>query len=213
MVFARVSRREWRAVPRSAGPGGRGCSSFLPVSGCGCGYGKPGANTVTCGFPVTVGLVAAACRNFGRAFCVRGEWRWRPGMFRMCSAAREAASAAAASASSDDDAVTWEDVIDRIVWRQTAVKDSSSAVTGALSFRRRARAAAASLRRAVAALARTSWVAVSQAQASEMTSCVDAERSTGPEVRSPAPAMVALSSPKVVSDALHRVRYVSRTWS
>src|ERR1035438_7113586 len=36
------------------GPGGRGGSSFLPGSGCGCGYENPEANTVTCGFPVTV---------------------------------------------------------------------------------------------------------------------------------------------------------------
>src|SRR5262249_3080356 len=93
------------------------------------GYEKPGANTVTCGFPVTVCLVAVACRNFGRAFCARCEWRWRPVMFRACRAARAAASAAAASPSSDDDAVTWEDVMERIAWCQTAVKDPSSAVT------------------------------------------------------------------------------------
>src|SRR5713101_137802 len=60
-----------------------------------------------------------------------------------------------------------------------AVKDSSSAVTGALSSRRRARAAAASVRSAAAALARTSWVAVSQAQASEMTSRGDPDRVRG----------------------------------
>src|SRR6266566_5101774 len=90
-------------------------------------------------------------------------------------------------------------------WR-TAVKDSSSVVTGALSLRRRARACAAWLPTAAAALARISWVAVSQAQASEMTRRGDPERSTGPDVRFPAPVMVALSSPKVVSDALHLVR-------
>ena len=128
--------------PRPAAGGAVPPSCRVPVAAA--GYEKPGANTVTCGFPVTVCLVAGACRNFGRAFCARGEWRWRPGMFRVCRAARAAASAAAASASSDDDAVTWEDVMDRIAWRQTAVKDSSSAVTGALSFRRRARAAAVS---------------------------------------------------------------------
>ena len=98
------------------------------------------------------------------------------------------------------------DVMERIAWRQTAVKDSSSAVTGHGSWRRSARAAAASLRSAAAALARTSWVAVSQAQASWMTSRGDPDRSTGPEVRFPAPVMVALSSPNVVSDALHLVR-------
>ena len=93
------------------------------------------------------------------------------------------------------------------------MKDSSSAVTRAWLLRRSARAAAAWLRSAAAALARTSWVAVSQAQASEMTSRGDPDRSTGPDVRSPAPVIVALSSPNVVSDALHLVRYVSRTAS
>ena len=103
--------------------------------------------------------------------------------------------------------------MERIAWWRTAVKDSSSAVTGALSLRRRARAAASSLRSAAAALARASWVAVSQAQASWMTSRGEPERSTGPEVRFPAPVIVVLSSPNVVSDALHRVRYVSRSAS
>ena len=42
------------------------------------------------------------------------------------------------------------------------------------------RAAAASVRSAAAALARTSWVAVSQAQASEMTRRGDPDRRTGP---------------------------------
>ena len=124
---------------------------------------------MTWGFPVMVCLVADACANFGRAFCARRERRCRPGTLRVCRAARAAASAAVANASSDDDAVTWEDVIERIAWWRAAVKDSSSAVTGALSLRRRARAAAAWLCRAAAALARTRWVAVSQAQASEMT--------------------------------------------
>src|SRR6266536_1222317 len=58
-------------------------------------------------------LAAAVCRNFGRAFWARWEWRSRLGTFRVCSAARAAASAAAASASSDDVAVTWEDVMAR----------------------------------------------------------------------------------------------------
>ena len=62
-------------------------------------------------------------------------------------------------------------------------------------------------------LARVIWVAVSQAQASEMTRRGDPERSTGPLVRFPAPVIVVLSSPNVVSDALHRVRYASRTAS
>src|SRR5260370_6174831 len=94
-----------------------------------------------------------------------------------------------------------------------AVKDSSSAVTGAASFLRSARAAASPLRSAAAALARTSWVAVSQAQASEMTSRRDPDRRTWPDVLFPAPAMVVLSSPNVVSHALHLVRYLSLTAS
>ena len=68
MVLARVSRRGRRAVPRSAAPAGGAVFSFLTVPASAAGYEKPGANTVTCGFPVTVCLVAVACRNFGRAF-------------------------------------------------------------------------------------------------------------------------------------------------
>jgi len=96
--------------------------------------------------------------------------------------------------------------MDRIAWRQAAVKDSSSAVTRLPSSRRSARAAASSPRRAAAALARTSWVPTSQAQASWMTRRGEPDRRTGPLVRFPAPAIVALSSPKVVSDAFHLVR-------
>src|SRR5260370_41820164 len=90
-------------------------------------------------------------------------------MVRVCRTARAAAPAAAVIASSDDDAVTWEDVMDRIAWRHVAVKDSSSAGTGARFLRRSARAAAASLVRAAAAPGRPSWVAVSQGPASEVT--------------------------------------------
>jgi hypothetical protein len=64
--------RQRASIREVRGPGGRGGSSFLPGSGCGCGYENPEANTVTCGFPATI-------------------------------------------ASSDDDAVTWEDVMDRVV--------------------------------------------------------------------------------------------------
>src|SRR5262249_46711024 len=46
-----------------------------------------------------------------------------------------------------------------------------------------------------------------------MTKRGDPDRSTGPEVRFPAPVIVVLSSPNVVSDALHLVRYASRTLS
>jgi hypothetical protein len=155
---------------------------------------------------VTVVFVALACGNFGRAICARSECRCRPGMFRVCRRARAAASAAAASAGSDEEAATCDDVMDRIAWCRPAVKDSSSAVAMARFLRRSARAAACSLRRAAASLARTSWVAVSQAQASEMTSRGEPDRRTGPLVRLPAPTIVALSSPNVVSAALHRVR-------
>ena len=41
-----------------------------------------------------------------------------------------------------------------------------------------------------------------------MTSRGEPDRSTGPLVRFPAPVIVVLSSPKVVSDALYLVRYV-----
>ena len=99
------------------------------------------------------------------------------------------------------------------MWWTAAVKDSSSAVTGACVFAAQGAGGGCSLRSAAAALARTSWVAVSQAQASWMTRRGDPERRTGPLVRFPAPVIVVLSSPNVVSDALHRVRYVSRTWS
>lgn len=155
---------------------------------------------------MTVVFVAVACGNFGRAFCARFECRCRPGRLRVCRQSRAAASAAAVSACSDDEAVTCVDVMDRMAWCRPAVKDSSSAVTGARDLRRRARAAAASVRSAAAALARTSWVAVSQAQASEMTSRGEPDRRTGPLVRFPAPVIVVLSSPNVVSDALYLVR-------
>src|SRR6266576_5496976 len=110
-------------------PAGRG--GFPPSCrrAWGRGQEKPGANTVTGGFPVTVVPVAVACGNLGRAFCARSECRCRPGRLRVCRHARAAESAAAAIASSDEEAVTCVDVIDRIAWRRPAVKDSSSAVT------------------------------------------------------------------------------------
>jgi hypothetical protein len=64
---------------------------------------------------VTVVLMAVACGNFGRAFCARAECRCRRGRLRVCRAARAAASAAAAIACSDEAAVTWDDVMDRIM--------------------------------------------------------------------------------------------------
>ena len=54
-------------------PAWRGGSSFLAAVLPGPAYLVSGANTVTWGFPVTVCLVAAVCRNFGRAFWLRCE--------------------------------------------------------------------------------------------------------------------------------------------
>ena len=208
MAVARVSRRVRARGSTGRGPGAGGAVLLpdgFPVLAA--GYGNPGANTLTWDLPVMVCLVAEVCGNFGRAFWARSLWRSRPGTFRVRSAALAAASAAAASAASDDDAVTWDDVMARIACWRAAVKDSSSAVTGAPSARRRARAAAASLRRAAAALARTSWVAAQPGPGfgddQPRGAC---RRSTGPLVRFPAPVIVVLSSPNVVSDALHRVR-------
>jgi hypothetical protein len=65
--------RQLASIREVRGPRGRGGSSFLPGSGCGCGYENPEANAVTCGFPVTVTFVAVAGGNFGRAFCARLE--------------------------------------------------------------------------------------------------------------------------------------------
>jgi hypothetical protein len=106
-----------RAWLRPACRGGAGArfhgpqltARFPPPSGCRAGalvQRKPGAKTVTCGFPVKVCLAAAVCANFGRAFCFRSEWRCRPGMLRVCRQARAADSPAAVIASSDDAAVT-----------------------------------------------------------------------------------------------------------
>jgi hypothetical protein len=92
-----------------------------------------------------------------------------PETFSSCSAARVALSAAAASACTDAEAVTWDQLIDRIAWWRTAVKEISSAVTGLLPSRVAARTAAAWLPRVAAALARTRWVEVIQAQNSWMT--------------------------------------------
>ena len=158
---------------------------------------------MTWGFPVTVRLVAVVCRNFGRAFCARSECRWRPGMFRARSAARAAASAVAARASSDDDAVTWEDVTERIAWRQTAVNDSSSMAAGE-RFRAVQRAGGGRL-----AVQRCGGGRADQLGGGQPCFGDDQPQGPGPqhgpEVRQPAPVIVALSSPKVVSDALHLV--------
>jgi hypothetical protein len=73
MVFELLRQRA--SIREVRGPGGRGSSSFLPGSGCRCGYENPEVNTVTCGFLVTVAFVAVAGGNFGRAFCARLECR------------------------------------------------------------------------------------------------------------------------------------------
>jgi len=71
-------------------------------------------------------------------------------------------------------------------------EDSSSAVTGLASLRRRARAAASSLRKVAASPARTSWAEVSHAQASARRAAgAGAEHRA--EVRFPAPVMVPCS--------------------
>ena len=152
-------------------------------------------------FPVTVSLVTdvsgtRACLLLARGVPVPA------GDVEGVKVSTAAASAAAASPARDEVAVTWVVSMERTAWCQAAVKDSSSAVTGLASVRRRARAAASSLRRAAASLARTSWVPASQAQASCSASRGQPERRTAGSV--PAPAMVALFSPNVVSNAVHR---------
>jgi hypothetical protein len=119
---------------------------------------------------------------------------------------RAVASARAASWGKDVVAVTLDWVIDRIALCRPTVNDSSSAVTGAGAWPRRARAPAASLAATAAVLARTSWVPQIQAQNSWITSRGAPEPSTGPDVRSPAPVIVALSCPNVVSEAGQRSR-------
>jgi hypothetical protein len=67
------------------GSTGRGTVFLPPGRRCGAlVQRKPGANTVTSGFPVKVCLVAAVWANFGRAFCTRSECRWWPGRLRVC---------------------------------------------------------------------------------------------------------------------------------
>jgi len=68
MAPARVSRRGLRAVPRSAAPDGGAVPASLGFSCLAAVNARPGANTVTWGWPVTVCLVREACANFGRAF-------------------------------------------------------------------------------------------------------------------------------------------------
>ena len=72
--------RTWFLPACRGGPGARfhgprprvaGRSSFLAAVLPGPAYLVSGAKTVTRGFPVTVCLVAAVCRNFGRAFWAR----------------------------------------------------------------------------------------------------------------------------------------------
>ena len=207
MASARVSRRGRRrgSTGRGARQAGGEVSSFL-TWGLGPGSVEAGCEHGDLGFPGGGGLGRGDVRELrGRAFCARSSGRCRPGRLRVCRHARAAASAAAASASSDEAAVTWVDVMDRIAWRRAAVKDSSSAVTFAGAASQGAGGGVPAMQRGGLAGADRAWVAVSQAQASWMTSRGQPERRTGPDVRL-APAMVDLSSPKVVSAALHRVR-------
>jgi len=66
------TRMALRAACGSTGRGPRLAGRFPPsLTGVPAGpaaYGGLGANTVICGMPVTVFLVAAVCGNFGRAF-------------------------------------------------------------------------------------------------------------------------------------------------
>src|ERR1022692_1635430 len=210
MAVARVTPRAGGRF-HGRGPGRPGVPPFLTVSGLAGGYGERGWNRVISGMPVTVFLVAGVCGNRGRAFCSRGEWRCRPVVTRVCRVARLVASARAASRARDVAAVTLVWVIERIALCRVVVNDTWSVVAGPLAGRRlRARAAAGLVVRDAAALARTRWVAVIQAQNSWMTSRGVPERRTGPLVRSPAPVMVVVSSPNVVSEDDQRVRYASR---
>jgi Transposase domain (DUF772)/Transposase DDE domain len=68
MVSARVSRRVWRAVPRSAFPGGRGGSSFLTVSGLGSGLAGAGREHGDLGFPGDGCLGGGGVREFRACF-------------------------------------------------------------------------------------------------------------------------------------------------
>ena len=103
-------------------------------------------------------------------------------------------------------------LIERIMWRTTAVKDSSSAVTGGVFPAQGAGLRGFAAERGGGAGA--GHLGGGQpGPGFRMTRRGDPDRRTGPLVRFPAPAIVVLSSPNVVSDALHRVRYVSRTAS
>jgi Transposase, Mutator family len=68
MAAARVSRRAWRAVPRSVFPGGRGGSSFLTVSGLGSGLAGAGREHGDLGFPGDGCLGRGGVREFRAGF-------------------------------------------------------------------------------------------------------------------------------------------------
>src|SRR5260370_16136733 len=109
MAGTRVSLRGRRAVPRAAVPLVR--AAFLLPDGLRCfrRLAEAGCVDDDLGFSGDGCLGGGGVRELRACFLrARGEWRCRPGMFRVCSAARAAASAAAATASSDDVAVTWE---------------------------------------------------------------------------------------------------------
>lgn len=66
------------AVPRAAAPAGGADPPSSRGSSWPAGYAVLGANTVTCGIPVTVLLVAGVCRKRGLLFCSYSECRCRP---------------------------------------------------------------------------------------------------------------------------------------
>jgi hypothetical protein len=109
----------------------------------------------------------------------------------VCSTARALASASAASCGRVVVAVARVWAMDRIVLCQPAVNESSSLVSGPLSWRRRSWRAGGVAARAAAVLASTSWVPHIQAQNTWTAGRGRLERSTGPDVRSPAPVLVA----------------------
>jgi hypothetical protein len=96
---------------------------------------------------------------------------------------------------------------------RTAVKDSSSAVTGAPSLRRRGAGVCGAAVQGCGGAGADQLGGGQPGPGFLDDQARGPDRRTGPLVRFPAPVIVVSSSPNVVSDALHRVRYVSRTAS
>src|ERR1035437_3984540 len=68
MAAARESRRVWRAVPRSAFPGGRGGRFLLTVSGLGSWLAEAGGEDGDLGFPGDGCLGGGGVREFRACF-------------------------------------------------------------------------------------------------------------------------------------------------